>query len=354
MLQGVTFDVPRGRRHRAARAQRRRQDDDAPRAARARAARARHGRARGRGHHEAADARDRAARRRLRARGPRRLRRPDRRREPPPRRAQRRSRATTSSTSSSPSCASAATQRAGTLSGGQQQMVAIARALLNENRLLLVDEPTKGLAPLLVDRGRDGARARRRDLTTVLLVEQNLGVVAAPRAATSSCSTGGRVVHAGAAQELLADPAHVRRLLGVAREAGIEHLRPPHDHGPRARRACTSSSPPGLSLIYGLMGVLNFAHGAFITVGAYATWWIGRAGSAAVARIALRFLVAALFGLVAGAVLRRARRARPDPPALPAAHRAGARHGRPGARARRARAGDLGDRRAARSRSRRG
>jgi branched-chain amino acid transport system ATP-binding protein len=110
-----------------------------------------------------------------------------------------------------------ASQRAGTLSGGQQQMVAIGRALLNDNRVLLVDEPTKGLAPALV---ADVARVVERlaELTTVLLVEQNLGVV--QRLARDAIVLDqGRVVHSGDAQELLAQPELVRRLLSVGHAA---------------------------------------------------------------------------------------------------------------------------------------
>jgi len=107
-------------------------------------------------------------------------------------------------------------QLAGTLSGGQQQMVSVARALLNENRILLVDEPTKGLAPKIVD---DVARALQEaaKIVPILLVEQNLDVVRT-LADDAIVIAGGRVVHTGSARQILDDDALTMRLLGVSAE----------------------------------------------------------------------------------------------------------------------------------------
>lgn len=115
-----------------------------------------------------------------------------------------------------PDLVTRAQQQAGTLSGGQQQMVSLARVLLNDNRLLLVDEPTKGLAPKVVT---DVARALRAaaDVSPILLVEQNLQVVRA-LAATVVVLSDGRVVHTGDAAAFLDDPELVRRHLGVHAE----------------------------------------------------------------------------------------------------------------------------------------
>ena len=105
-------------------------------------------------------------------------------------------------------------QRAGTLSGGQQQMVALARVMLNPARLLLVDEPTKGLAPKLVEQVGD-ALARIAERTTVLLVEQNLPLVRRIAESAVVLDTG-RVVHRSPAAQLLADEALLDSLLGVS------------------------------------------------------------------------------------------------------------------------------------------
>ncbi|WP_435527872.1 ABC transporter ATP-binding protein [Microbacterium aurantiacum] len=107
-------------------------------------------------------------------------------------------------------------QLAGTLSGGQQQMVSVARALLNDNRILLVDEPTKGLAPKIVAQVADALREAAKTVP-ILLVEQNLEVVRR-LADDAVVIAGGQVVHTGTAASILDDRALTMRLLGVSGE----------------------------------------------------------------------------------------------------------------------------------------
>ena len=106
-----------------------------------------------------------------------------------------------------------AAQVAGSLSGGQQQMVAIARALLNKNEILLVDEPTKGLAPKLVTEVAN-ALTKVAHETTMLLVEQNLALVRRV-AHNVIVMDQGRVIFQGG-PENLNNETWVHQMLGVS------------------------------------------------------------------------------------------------------------------------------------------
>ena len=107
-----------------------------------------------------------------------------------------------------------ATQLAGSLSGGEQQICAIGRALMARPRLLMLDEPTLGIAPVLVQRIFETVAAINRDGVTILLVEQNVrrALALAHRAAALE---NGRVVLAGPARELLADERLKKAYLGL-------------------------------------------------------------------------------------------------------------------------------------------
>ena len=104
-------------------------------------------------------------------------------------------------------------QLAGTLSGGEQQMVAMGRALMSQPKLLLMDEPSMGLAPILVERNFDIIRQVHESGVAVLVVEQNANVSLSIADRGYVLQTG-RVVLAGAAQELLADEGLRKAYLG--------------------------------------------------------------------------------------------------------------------------------------------
>jgi branched-chain amino acid transport system ATP-binding protein len=105
-------------------------------------------------------------------------------------------------------------QAAGTLSGGERQMCALARGLMGLPKLLMLDEPSLGLAPRLVTEVFDSLRLLRQEGLTVLLVEQNVHQ-ALDLADNAYVLETGRVVLSGPSQELLADPRVRSAYLGV-------------------------------------------------------------------------------------------------------------------------------------------
>ena len=114
-----------------------------------------------------------------------------------------------------PRLAERRTQKAGTLSGGEQQMLAIARALIGGDELLILDEPTEGLAPTVVEAIVSALRTLKQQAHTVLLVEQNVHTALAVADHVYVLEKG-RVSASGRAAELAADRTLLERHLGVS------------------------------------------------------------------------------------------------------------------------------------------
>jgi len=107
---------------------------------------------------------------------------------------------------------------AGNLSGGQKQMLSISRAIVEPRKLVLIDEPTKGLAPAIINNLIEAFAELKKTDTTILMVEQNFH---AARSLGDSVAVmdAGRIVHAGRMADLAADDALQTRLLGLSLEA---------------------------------------------------------------------------------------------------------------------------------------
>ncbi len=103
---------------------------------------------------------------------------------------------------------------AGNLSGGQKQMVAIARAIVEPRKLILIDEPTKGLSPAIIQ-SLIAAFQELKATTTIVLVEQNFSFMKS-LGDTVAVMDDGRIVHAGAMRDLVDDDELQHRLLGLS------------------------------------------------------------------------------------------------------------------------------------------
>jgi branched-chain amino acid transport system ATP-binding protein len=106
------------------------------------------------------------------------------------------------------------TQRAGTMSGGEQQMLAIGRALMSRPRFLMLDEPSFGIAPIMIDRIFDVIRRLNEDGLTTLVVEQNVGLALSVATRTYVIENG-RVAHSGRSDDIMSNEDVRKVYLGL-------------------------------------------------------------------------------------------------------------------------------------------
>ncbi|MFS4581385.1 ABC transporter ATP-binding protein [Phaeobacter sp. C3_T13_0] len=107
---------------------------------------------------------------------------------------------------------------AGNLSGGQKQMLSIARAMIEERKLYMIDEPTKGLAPAIISTMAHSLKDLKNQGASILMVEQNFAVAKA-LGDTANVMDNGRLIWSGEMAELASDEALQERLMGLSMEA---------------------------------------------------------------------------------------------------------------------------------------
>jgi branched-chain amino acid transport system ATP-binding protein len=113
-----------------------------------------------------------------------------------------------------------ASRKSGRLSGGEQEMLAIGRALVGNPKLILVDEPSQGLAPIIVIELYKTLEELRRHGTSILLVEQN-ALLALKVSQRAYVVDDGRIVHSGLSEELAHDQPRIRALMGLREDEDI-------------------------------------------------------------------------------------------------------------------------------------